>query len=69
MKTYTTIQGDMWDTIAHKQMGSSMYVGQLITANIKYCGIFLFPAGIELTIPDVDVAASLVAPPWKQVSG
>ena len=22
-KTYTTIQGDMWDKIAHEQMGST----------------------------------------------
>lgn len=69
MKTYTTIQGDMWDAIAHKQMGSSEYVGQLITANIKYCDIFVFPAGITLTIPDVDTSVPLTAPPWKQVSG
>ena len=28
-KTYTTVQGDMWDSIAYKQLGSTSYTDQL----------------------------------------
>ena len=65
-KTYTTISGDMWDKIAYEQMGSSLYLDKLIKANRKYAEIFLFPAGIELTIPEIKCKASLELPPWKR---
>ena len=29
MKTYTTIQGDMWDSIANTQMGDAAYADKL----------------------------------------
>lgn len=67
-KTYTTKLGDKWDTIALSQYGSKSFVDDLIQANGQYCKIYIFPAGIELDIPDVNkstVRASL--PPWKRV--
>ena len=70
MKTYTTIQGDMWDSIAHAVMGSVLYTDKLMWANQAYLDYYIFPAGIVLTIPDVPTDwndASL--PPWKQVMG
>nr|WP_295945359.1 tail protein X [uncultured Agathobaculum sp.] len=69
MKTYTTIQGDMWDSIAFQQMGSVDYTDQLINANLKYHAYYIFPAGIVLTIPDIVVPVSELMPPWKQVVG
>lgn len=68
-KTYTTIQGDMWDSIAYAQMGSTAYTDRLMWANQDYLGYFFFPAGIVLTIPDVEEKASDTLPPWKQVAG
>lgn len=70
MKTYTTKQGDMWDIIAAKQLGSSSCVGQLIMANLSKCGYFVFPAGIKLIIPEIEIAEAVRNnPPWREVSG
>ena len=33
MKTYTTVQGDMWDMIAYKQLGSVALTDRLMWAN------------------------------------
>lgn len=68
MKTYTTKQGDMWDSIAYQQMGSCDYANELMRANRQLLDYYTFPAGIVITIPDVSAEASSTAPPWKQVS-
>ncbi|MBQ6164788.1 MAG: tail protein X [Clostridia bacterium] len=70
MKTYTTVQGDMWDKIAADQLGSEIYVDRLMTANPEHIDTYVFSSGIELTIPDIDATGDVSAlPPWKQVSG
>ena len=71
MKTYTTIQGDMWDSIAYAQLGSCAYTDKLMAENMEYRDIYIFPAGIELTIPDVDDTAidESTIPPWREVRG
>lgn len=65
-KTYTTISGDMWDKIAHEQMGSALYLDRLMKANVKYAALFVFPAGIVLTIPEVEDEVNMELPPWKR---
>lgn len=65
MTTYTTVQGDKWDSIAYSQMGSCAYTDQLLNANQQYREYYFFPAGIVLTIPDIVVPASETAPPWR----
>ncbi|MDR1158361.1 MAG: phage tail protein [Oscillospiraceae bacterium] len=67
--TYTTIQGDMWDGIAHTQLGSAFYKDSLMTANRKYLRYYIFPAGITLTLPDEGEESSADLPPWRQVNG
>lgn len=69
MRTYTTTQGDMWDSIAFQQMGSVDYTDQLMNANQQYREYYTFPAGIVLTIPDAVESVSSSLPPWKQVAG
>lgn len=69
MKTYTTVQGDMWDKIAHDQMGSTDYTGELMNVNRKYLDVFVFDAGTVLTIPDIQQKVSSKLPPWKKVTG
>ncbi len=67
-KTYTTIQGDMWDSIAHRELGSVSHTAKLMSANQKYLDYFFFPAGIVLILPEIpsgSVSDSL--PPWKKV--
>lgn len=52
-RIYTTVQGDMWDMIAYKEMGSVDYTDDLMNANSSLLSYFSFPAGVMLTIPDV----------------
>ncbi|MBR2941845.1 MAG: tail protein X [Clostridia bacterium] len=68
-KTYTTVQGDMWDSIAHKQMGDVAYTDKLMNLNRQYLGYFTFPAGIVLTLPEEEASEIGTLPPWKKVSG
>jgi phage tail protein X len=53
MKTYTTIQGDTWDTIAFNMYGDVGQVGLLMQANLSLLDYFEFPAGIVVNVPDV----------------
>ena len=67
MKTYTTVQGDMWDSIAYKQLGSTSYTDQLMRVNLRYREYYIFPAGIVLTLPEIRESVSSSLPPWKKV--
>lgn len=65
-KTYTTISGDMWDKIAFEQMGSVLYTDKLMNANATHAATFVFPAGVVLTIPEVEDETDMELPPWKR---
>ena len=65
-KTYTTIQGDMWDAIAKKAMGSEYYMTDLIDANPAHRETVIFPSGITLVIPEAPVSIDQNLPPWKR---
>ena len=69
MKTYITKQGDMWDSIAHTQLGNAEYSDKLMKANLDKLHYYTFPAGISLVIPKVDTKPKQTGPPWKKVSG
>ncbi len=68
MKTYKTIQGDMWDGIAYRELGSAAYAGELIRLNQRYREIYIFPAGVELVLPEIERTArpGENLPPWKR---
>lgn len=66
MTVYSTIQGDTWDVIALKTLGSEMYMSRIIERNIEYADTLVFSAGVRLTIPDVEPKASVLLPPWKR---
>ncbi len=67
---YTTVQGDMWDNIAVKTLGSESFTDALMRANSKYVDVYIFSSGIEITIPEVDeLVTADDLPPWKQVEG
>ena len=67
MKTYTTIQGDMWDKIAYTQLGDTAHTDKLMNANLRYREFYTFPAGIVLVLPEIPNSTSNTLPPWKQV--
>jgi len=66
MKTYNTIHGDTWDSIAYRQMGSCLYTDLLISANARHSSVLIFEAGIMLTIPDAPEKREDDLPPWKR---
>lgn len=67
--TYTTIQGDTWDVIAKRVLGSTSYTGYLLMANLRKVDYLFFPAGVELVIPDVDKTIPSAPVPWKGARG
>ena len=67
MKTYTTVQGDMWDSIAYAQLGDVAHTDKLINANLQYREFYTFPAGIVLVLPEIRNTVSSALPPWKKV--
>ena len=67
MKTYTTAQGDMWDSIAYNQLGDTAHTDKLMNANLRYREYYTFPAGIVLVLPEIPKSTSDTLPPWKQV--
>lgn len=68
LKTYTTISGDMWDKIAYEQMGDVLHLDKLLKANEEYAALFILPAGINLTIPEIVNVPRMELPPWKRLN-
>ena len=62
---YTTVQGDMWDSISYKVYGKDKYSKELLRANIKYSNIAIFEGGVELICPDIIMTDSSTTPPWR----
>ena len=69
MKTYTTVSGDMWDSISRKLYGKEGYADRLILANRRYRNMHILPAGIVLEVPDIDTRkVSGIMVPWRKVT-
>lgn len=70
MREYTTVQGDMWDSISHKVYGDEKYTDVLINANPEHRFVYIFSAGIALNVPEVEERITADdLPPWKRASG
>lgn len=63
---YTTLSGDVWDNIAYKQLGGERYTSLLMEANPEYLDMAIFPAGVELVLPEVTSPTPETLPPWKR---
>lgn len=68
MSTYTTVQGDMWDSIAYYEMGSRTYTQKLRYANPEYVDYYIFPSGIVLTLPEEETYVNENLPPWRALT-
>lgn len=66
MATYTTKSGDMWDSIAYEQLGSTSHTGLLISTNMEYKDIYIFSSGVVLTLPEIPQNFNSLLPPWKR---
>lgn len=64
--TYTTISGDTWDMVAYKVYGNEMYMDILIKENLEYKDVYIFSAGVALSLPKIELEVSKSLPPWKQ---
>lgn len=66
-ETYTTIQGDAWDAIAHKVYGDVKYTGWLMQHNLPHLDTFVFSAGTVLQTPSVPEDENTAdAPIWRE---
>ena len=65
-KAYTTVSGDLWDKIAKEVYGSESYTSFLMGNNQQFIDIFVFPAGIVLTIEDLpETTEEEELPDWR----
>ena len=65
MTTYITKAGDAFDSIAFEQLGSERLTPQLIDANPAHVKTFIFPAGVELVLPEIISTLEGDLLPWK----
>lgn len=66
--TYTTKQGDTWDLIAYRlypDVGGEMCLDRLMEANWDYIDVAIFPAGVKLNVPEIEISGTSDLPPWK----
>lgn len=64
---YTTIQGDTWDGIAKKAIGSEYFMSDLMAANLQFRNTVIFSGGVSLVIPKVDTSeVPSTMPAWKR---
>ena len=65
--TYTTNQGDTWDSIAYKQYGKGAMMTTLMIANQSLNDTVIFEAGVTLVIPEItETDISTTLPIWKR---
>ena len=62
MKIYTTVQGQTWDQIAYELYANEYMCDKIMDLNRDKLDYFVFPAGIELTVPDKADAVSETIP-------
>ena len=61
-----SVQGDTWDWIAKRELGSEMLMHALLAANPRYRRLVVFPAGLRLRLPPVESRPEEAPPPWKR---
>ncbi len=67
MNIYTTKQGDTFDKIAYKIFGDHYLFGAIMEVNIELIDYVIFPAGINVNIPNIDIKNHIMdSPPWKR---
>ena len=67
---YITTQGDTWDIIAHRVYGRENLMHKLIQANYDLRKNVLFPAGVKVICPVLDLTEhDDNLPIWKRQGG
>lgn len=65
-RIYTTVQGDMWDSIAYHFYGDVKYIGLLLQNNPGLLEIYVFSAGTRVFIPEVLEEYDDDIPEWRR---
>lgn len=65
-KTYTTVLGDTWDSIAYNIYGDEKYMSYLIQANLPLLDVLKFSHGTVLNIPDLPEELDEDLPDWRK---
>lgn len=68
-KTYVTKAGETFDLLALREYGEERRANYIMEANLEYCDVLIFDAGVTLTIPIIettDIPSTL--PPWRRGS-
>lgn len=66
MRTYTTVQGDTFDSIAYDMYGDERYMRLLAEANWPRLDTLVFSAGVVLNVPDIPDVVPENAPFWRK---
>lgn len=64
--TYETKSGDSFDWIAHKMLGDSRYMEEVINANRDKVSEIIFSAGVKVEIPAKSKLVSKLVPIWRR---
>jgi phage tail protein X len=65
-KIYKTIAGDTFDIAAYKMLGDESYTDKIMALNPAHIDTVVFPAGVELIIPEKTLKSAPSLPPWKR---
>jgi len=63
---HITSQGEAWDQIAKARLGHETMAHHLMDANPAHRHVVIFPANVELIVPDVEQPTQEEPPPWQQ---
>jgi phage tail protein X len=50
----------------YPNVGRELCMSKLLEANEEYRETVIFPAGVTLTVPEIDIPVSDNLPPWKR---
>lgn len=64
--TYRTVQGDTWDMIAKRVYGAEKHLDYLMANNYPLLDYFIFPAGVEVSVPDLPTDMVSDLPAWRR---
>jgi len=69
MRIYISTQGDFWDVIAirayGRQRGNEHLMYRLLEENYPIREMVIFPAGVPVVVPEVNVDTVIQLVPWK----
>ena len=61
-----TMQGDTFEEIAWRDLGSTEYAEALMNANREWIETQIFEAGVELKEPAIERATTVKKAPWTE---